>query len=222
MTSRAAVVTAAGASARMGGGTKKEYRAVRGRPVLAMAVGAFLDAGGFSRLVVTVPPGETENVRILLSPHLDLAAVRFVEGGDTRQESVRRALLSLAADPPETVLIHDGARPWVDGSLIRRVLDAVSRQAAAVPVVAVPDAVKLVGASGLVAEHLPRGRVVGAQTPQGFLFREILSAHEAAHRDGVLCADDAEVWRRLWGPVAAVAGDPRNRKITFPHDIEDA
>jgi 2-C-methyl-D-erythritol 4-phosphate cytidylyltransferase len=80
--------------------------------------------------------------------------------------------------------------------------------------------VKIVGASGLVSGHLSRARAMGAQTPQGFLFPEILDAHEAARRDGVRCIDDAEVWERLWGPVAAVAGDPRNRKITFAHDIE--
>jgi len=221
MSSRAAVVTAAGASARMGGGMKKEYRGIRGRPVLAMAVRAFLDTGLFHSLVVTVPPGETKSVRGLLEPHVDLADVRFVEGGDTRQESVRRALLSLASDPPSIVLIHDGARPWVDGALIRRVLDAVELQGAAVPVAAITDAVKIVGSSGLVAEHLPRGRALGAQTPQGFLFAGILEAHEAARRDGTRCIDDAEVWERLRGPVAAVPGDPRNRKITFPHDIEE-
>jgi 2-C-methyl-D-erythritol 4-phosphate cytidylyltransferase len=221
MTSRAAVVTAAGGSARMGGG-KKEYHAIRGRPVLVMAVGAFLETGLFSRLVVTLPPGEIDRARSLLAPHVDLSGIRFVEGGETRQESVRRALLSLSSDPPALVLIHDGARPWVDGDLIRRVLDAVPRQAAAIPVTEIPDAVKLVGASGLVGEHLARSRALGAQTPQGFLFAEILAAHEAARRDGIRCVDDAEVWERLWGPVGTVRGDPRNRKITFPHDIEEA
>jgi 2-C-methyl-D-erythritol 4-phosphate cytidylyltransferase len=107
----AAVVTAAGASSRMGG-AKKEFRTIGGVPVLALAVRPFI-AAGMVRVVVTLPAGRLPDAAAMLAPHVDVAALTLVEGGDTRQESVRNGLLALAHDPPDLVLIHDGARPWL-------------------------------------------------------------------------------------------------------------
>jgi 2-C-methyl-D-erythritol 4-phosphate cytidylyltransferase len=150
----AAVVTAAGASARMGGTAKKEFRTVGGLPVLALAVRPFL-ASGIGRIVVTLPAGRLAEAEALLAPHVDVAALKLVEGGDTRQESVRRGLLALAEDPPDVVLIHDGARPWLTPELLARIVEAAARFGACVPVVELSEAVKQVSAdtnSGAGAE----------------------------------------------------------------------
>jgi 2-C-methyl-D-erythritol 4-phosphate cytidylyltransferase len=79
------------------------------------------------------------------------------------------------------------------------------------------------GGPFFVKRHLRRASIGTAQTPQGFAFPEILYAHEkAAARElaeGFEYTDDAEVWGEFQGPVAAVAGSPENRKITFPGDL---
>lgn len=225
----AAVVTAAGASARMGSAVKKEFRTIGGVPVLALAVRPFLEAG-VGPVVVTLPAGRLAEAAALLAPHLDVAALSLVEGGDTRQESVRRGLRALADSAPDLVLIHDGARPWLSPALLERVADAAARFGACVPVVEVTEAVKELrggtdsGAGGdpLVLRHIPRHLVRFAQTPQGFSYPRIASAHEQAWAGGLSFVDDAEVYDRFSGPVAWVAGDPANRKITFPDDLEGA
>lgn len=213
----AAVVTAAGASTRMGG-TKKEFRSLDGVPVLALAVRPFL--AGARRVVVTLPPGRLSEAAALLEAHLDLSAIALVEGGATRQESVRRALLALADDPPDLVLIHDGARPWLSARLLARVLVATERHDACVPVLEASEAVKEIEAA-FVRRHLPRHAIALAQTPQGFAYRGILAAHEKAHAEGLSFVDDAEVYARFAGPVAWVPGDSANRKITFVEDLEE-
>ncbi len=229
----AVVVTAAGASTRMGGAAKKEFLAIGGVPVLALAVRPFLSAG-VERVVVTLPAGRLAEAAALLAPHLDVAALVLVEGGDTRQESVRQGLLALAADPPDLVLIHDGARPWLAPDLLERVAEAAARFGACVPVVEVTEAVKEVDgapdagpgampdAAPLVLRHLPRRLLRFAQTPQGFSYPRILAAHEQARAEGLSFVDDAEVFDRFAGRVAWVPGDPANRKITFPEDLEEA
>jgi 2-C-methyl-D-erythritol 4-phosphate cytidylyltransferase len=232
----AAVVTAAGASTRMGGAAKKEFRSIGGVPVLALAIRPFL-AAGFDRIVVTLPAGRLADAAMLLAPFLDVAALTLVEGGDTRQDSVRRGLLALAADPPDLVLIHDGARPWLAPALLTRVLESAERYGACVPVVEVTEAVKELeagpgggtagtaagpGVSPLVLRHLPRRHLRFAQTPQGFAYPRIVAAHESARAEGLSFVDDAEVFDRFAGPVAWVPGDPANRKITFPDDLEEA
>jgi 2-C-methyl-D-erythritol 4-phosphate cytidylyltransferase len=222
----AAVVTAAGASTRMGG-AKKEFRAVGGVPVLALAVRPFL-AAGMVRVVVTLPPGQLAEAAQLLAPHLDVAALAFVEGGETRQESVRLGLHALAAETPDLVLIHDGARPWLSSDLLARVRDGAARFGACVPLVEVTEAVKELGAPAseagevqFVLRHVPRQHLRFAQTPQGFSFPRILAAHERARAEGLSFVDDAEVFDRFDGAVAWVPGESANRKITFAEDLEE-
>jgi 2-C-methyl-D-erythritol 4-phosphate cytidylyltransferase len=217
----AAIVTAAGASARMGSRGKKEYQDLDGVPVLARALLPFLSCGRFSRIIVTIPPGDSVRAAGLLGPHVTLDSVRFVEGGRTRQESVYRALRALAEPAPTFVLIHDGARPWIDTSLIERVLAATEKHGACIPAMEVAEAVKLAGDDGMSLRHFPRHAIRLAQTPQGFRFDAILSAHEKARLGGARCADDAELYDLFAGPVAWVPGEPSNRKITWPHDIEE-
>ena len=171
-------------------------------------------------MVVTVPRGHHGEAAALLGAHLPLGSVRFVEGGTTRQESVLRGLRFLAEETPDLVLIHDGARPWLNRVLVRRVAAAAAEHGACVPVVEVCEAVKQIDASGIVERHLPRPTIRFAQTPQGFLFARILAAHEKAAAAGAGCADDAEVYALFEGPVAWVDGEPDNRKITRERDLE--
>jgi 2-C-methyl-D-erythritol 4-phosphate cytidylyltransferase len=149
---------------------------------------------------------------------------------------VHHALSLLAAYSPDYVLIHDGARPWVDTGLIERVIEAAMVHKAAVPVMPLVETPKEIawktaetaeGATfrqGFVTRHLRRANVGAAQTPQAFEFRGILAAHEKAAerelREGIEYTDDAEVWGEFCGPVAVVRGSPTNRKITFPGDLE--
>ena len=218
------MIAAAGSSRRWGGVEKKEYAALEGRPVLAHAALPLLEAAPHMLLVFAVPPGQGEAVRELLAPHLPAphlpaASSRFVEGGPTRQESVHRALESLCDVCPRIVLIHDGARPWVSVSLVRRVLEAMRGHEACIPVLEPTEAPKLIGPSGRILADLSRRQVQLAQTPQGFLFERILEAHRRAAAGPRLHLDDAEVFAAHCGPVYTVAGDPANRKITWPVDL---
>jgi 2-C-methyl-D-erythritol 4-phosphate cytidylyltransferase/2-C-methyl-D-erythritol 4-phosphate cytidylyltransferase/2-C-methyl-D-erythritol 2,4-cyclodiphosphate synthase len=242
----AAIITAAGASSRMGG-LKKEYRPLgfdaRGNPlggplenpggelltVLGAAVRAFASVPRISLIVITVPQdretGE-EAARASLPPAL-LDALRpaliFVPGGPSRRASVHQALKALAAYEPAYVLIHDGARPWVGPDLIGRAIDGAIRHQAVVPLVPLTETPKEIDGSGLVQRHLRRAQIGAAQTPQGFAFPAILRAHEAAAlreaQEGRDYTDDAEVWGEFQGPVTVIPGDPENRKITFPGDL---
>jgi len=70
-----------------------------------------------------------------------------------------------------------------------------------------------------IERHLKRVNIVTAQTPQCFKFPEILYAHEEAAKVDEEFTDDAEIWGRFVGQVAAIPGDINNRKITFPQDL---
>jgi len=233
----AAVICAAGSSARMGG-AKKEYLPLPGASdsltVLGAAVSAFAAVPEIRTIIIVVPEepetGEAA-ARKALSPEIVngiCPTVHFVTGGKTRRASVFNALRALAADAPNYVLIHDGARPWISSALIECVIKGVKQYRAVIPLLPLTETPKetdspLDGSFGsspvFIKQQLKRVFIGTAQTPQAFAFPEILAAHEkAAARDRDF-TDDAEVWAEFCGPVAVIPGEIGNRKITFKEDI---
>jgi 2-C-methyl-D-erythritol 4-phosphate cytidylyltransferase/2-C-methyl-D-erythritol 2,4-cyclodiphosphate synthase len=116
-------------------------------------------------------------------------------------------------------LIHDGARPFVDAGVIRRVIEALTVHSGALPALPVHDTLKR-GEAGLVAATVPRAGLWRAQTPQGFRFSEIFTAHSDAAGEDL--TDDAAVAERAGLSVALVHGSENNLKITTAEDLQRA
>jgi 2-C-methyl-D-erythritol 4-phosphate cytidylyltransferase len=229
----AAVICAAGASARMGG-IKKEYQMLKsGVTVLAQAVLAFAAVPQVELIVIAVCSGQQDAARAALLPETLSAQtpkVLFVNGGESRRVSVLNALLLLSQYSPGYVLIHDGARPWVTVNLINNTLESAKKHGAVIPLLPLVDTPKEYGydlfqaGEVYITRHLKRANTGIAQTPQVFKFPEILYAHqkaaEAAEKSaGENFTDDAEIWGKFCGPVAVIPGEHENRKITFRGDI---
>jgi 2-C-methyl-D-erythritol 4-phosphate cytidylyltransferase len=222
----AAVIVAAGSSTRMGPGPKKEYRLTRGQSVLALCLSAFSDHTLFRSIVVVVPPGGEAEARAALGTEPIFALggrLVFADGGKSRRESVLNGLLALERDPPRIVLVHDAARPWVSERIVLRAIEKAGEFGASCPVVPTTDTLKEVDPCGLIIRHLPRSSVMSVQTPQAFLYADLLKAHLKAELDAARGApeptDDAEVWALYTGSVFSFPGEVANRKITFPEDL---
>ncbi len=145
-------------------------------------------------------------------------SVTLVVGGPSRAASVRAALEALEGQGVAQVLIHDGARPLVSAKVIARVLAALDHAAGAAPALPVTDAL-WTGVDGLVTGTRDRAGLYRAQTPQGFQYPAILSAHRAFRGEA---ADDVEVARAAGLAVAMVPGEEANLKVTFPDDFARA
>ncbi len=210
-----AIITAAGSSQRMGG-TKKEFIEIDGKPLIVHTTEQFLKTALFTSIVVTASQESYTRVQTLLS---HLPEVTTIIGGNERQESVYLGLQALKETNPDTVLIHDGARPWVSKSTIIAVQQATEQFGSAAPAIIPQDTIKTVNQDGYIQEHLVRSQTRAIQTPQGFTYKAILSAHETAVTSGVLVTDDTELYGMYEGPVYTVPGDPKNVKITYQNDI---
>lgn len=198
------LIPAAGQGTRLGRGPKAFVR-VGGRTLLEWVVEAFAWA---DEVRVALPP--------TAAPPPAPANVRFIEGGEERQESVARLLQGARGD---VVLVHDAARPFVVPAVVDRLLQAVATGGAVVPVVPVPDTL-IEPEEGHYGAALERGRYALVQTPQAF-FRELLAeAHQLARARGLLATDEAQLVRALGYPVELVPGDRRMFKITYPEDLE--
>ena len=227
----AIVVVAAGRGIRIGGGVPKQYRRVGGRAVLTRTLAALSAHPAIARIQPVIAADAVDFFQECLE-ELD-AEVRGriaapVEGGATRQMSVRAGLEALAeAGAPATVLIHDAARPFVRPELIERAIRAGRDHGAAVPGVPVTDTVKRVEeiepGIGRVSETPARETLRAVQTPQAFAFGPLLDAHRtAAAQDLHGFTDDGALAEWAGLPVVVFAGEVENRKITQAADLIEA
>lgn len=213
----AAIIVAAGRGLRAGAGGPKQYRTIAGRSVIARAMEPFCTHPGIFAVQPVLNP---DDIAIFNEAVAGLTYLAAAPGGATRQASVRAGLEALAGDPPDIVLIHDAARPFVTDALISRAIDAAAITGAAVPAVAVTDTIKLTGANGHVEGTPDRARLRIAQTPQTFRFDVILEAHRRAAREGRDdFTDDAALAEWAGLTVATFEGDPANMKLTTPEDF---
>ena len=208
----AALIVAAGSGSRHGGELPKQYQSLGGRPMLRHSVETFRSHPSVERVGVVIGAGHGELYRSALGT---IETELPIEGGATRQESVRRGLEALASDPPDLVLIHDAARPLVSRDIIGRVLSALQDSEAAVAALPVVDTLRR--ESGGIVD---RGGLWQVQTPQGFHFERILAVHRGAVDD--LATDDAGLAERAGIPITLVEGAMSNLKITLPGDIATA
>ena len=211
-----ALVVAAGRGQRFGGDIPKQYRMLGGQAVLRHALAAFAGHAEVDAVAAVIHPDDDARLREAAAG-LDL--LEPVVGGPTRQDSVRLGLESLEERVPERVLIHDGARPFIDAGVVSRTIAALETAAGAVPAVPVSDTLKR-GAEGRVTATLERRDLWRAQTPQGFRFADILAAHRRFA--GAALTDDAAIAERAGLSVALVAGSEDNVKVTTEDDLERA
>lgn len=215
----AAVIVAAGQGRRMGLGFNKVLVPLGEKPLLAHTLSAFQEADGVDEVVVVTGRRELEQVKELVDRFGFRRVRQVVEGGQTRQESVYRGLLHLKSDPPDLVLIHDGARPFVSPEQVKELIEAVRRHRAAILAVPVKDTLKKVAADQ-VGTTVDRSALWAAQTPQGFSYPLILEAHEKGAALGEEATDDAQLVEWLGHPVHIVLGRSTNIKVTTPDDLD--
>ncbi|HEY4134247.1 MAG TPA: bifunctional 2-C-methyl-D-erythritol 4-phosphate cytidylyltransferase/2-C-methyl-D-erythritol 2,4-cyclodiphosphate synthase [Alphaproteobacteria bacterium] len=229
-----ALIVAAGRGSRFAAsgapadGAPKQYRKLGGMAVLRRAALPFLDHPGIDAVRVVIHADDHALYDEAMTG-LDLLAP--VHGGESRQESVRLGLESLAGQAPASVLIHDAARPFVDAPIIDRSIAGLARHPGAIVAVPLADSLKR-GAhqtegADVVAGAVEREGLWRAQTPQAFRYADILAAHRkvmAAENVGYDrgFTDDAAVLEHAGQTVGLVLGSEDNFKITTEGDLARA
>lgn len=207
----AIIVPAAGTGSRFGGGVPKQFQQLIGKPILQHVVERFLLDDNVTRVVVPVAEMLLASIRQSAQDR-----VKFVAGGETRQESVIAGLAEIGE--ADIVAIHDAARPLFSIELFHRVIAAAAEYGASLPAVPLSDTVHVIE-DEFVSLTLDRSSLGAAQTPQAFrteLLKEIVNR---AVEDGITGTDEAGLAVRYGYKVRAVAGDPMNFKITHPLDL---
>lgn len=217
----AAILLAGGSGTRLRGGENKAYLPLGGKPLISWSLDLFERSPLIDDVVLVVRAVDGTQVMALTPSVTKLRAV--VEGGATRHASEHAGLTAIAPDIDSggtgLVLVHDAARPFVSADLLARVVETAATAGGAVPCLRLETPVfRTVEPRRL--EPVAVDDLRRAQTPQAFRARQLLAAYRAAAGDGFTGFDTAEAVQRYTRlEIRAVAGDPRNIKVTFVEDL---
>jgi len=214
-----AVIVAAGSGLRAGGDLPKQYQMLAGKTVLRHTLEAFAKHPSIATVITVISSGyET----LYADAAKGLTLPPPITGGQTRQESCAKGIEAAAAFAPDSVLVHDAARPFVTSKIIDDVINGLQNAEAVVPALPVADTMKR-AVGGVITETVPRDSLYFVQTPQGFHYQKIRAAHTTLAAQGInTMTDDAAVAEASGMKVTLVAGDVSNRKLTTAQDMRDA
>ena len=217
-----AILLSAGAGNRMNSDIPKQYMDLKGKMILRYSLETFEHDERISEIVIVANEAWIDTVKENIVKQYGYTKVTdVVIGGKERYESVYKGLCALK--DADYVMIHDGARPFVDHEMIVRLTDAVRTHKACIPAVKSKDTIRLSDDEGFVTMTPDRNNVWNIQTPQTFEYVKLKSAFDdymsnTAEYGPV--TDDAMVWELVTGDsVKIVEGSYNNIKITTPEDI---
>lgn len=212
-----AVIVAAGSASRMGG-IDKVMAPLGGEPMILRTVRAFEDCEAVKEIVIVTREDLMGPIAELCSGFTKVRSV--VQGGSSRQESVKLGLLAFSKEV-RLAAVHDGARPLVSGELIDKVIRAAHSYGAAAPAIPVKDTIK-VFEGGFIAATPDRSTLRAVQTPQVIDRDLLLGALERAEQEGTALTDDCSAVEHIGMRVRLVEGEERNLKVTTPLDLKIA
>ena len=212
MTRIAQIIVAAGKGARLGSTIPKQYLKLAGKLLIEHTISAMNSTDLIDETIIVVAKKD-KIISDIISRNKD---IRIVIGGDTRAKSSLAGLLSLSNKPPDIVLIHDAARPFVSKSTVVDIISNLKENTAVAPALPVVNALKTI--DGIKIDRKSLFRI---QTPQGFNYKEITQAYNNLSQN-ITPDDDIEVAKLSGINICYSEGDTNNFKVTYPKDFERA
>ncbi|MEA2067499.1 MAG: IspD/TarI family cytidylyltransferase [Thermotogota bacterium] len=213
----ATIVVAGGSGKRFGGSFPKQFVPLKGKEIFIRSVEIFHRSSCINRVIVVInKKWEKLTKKLLIKYNLD--NIELVEGGNSRQESVYRGLEYLNNNSPDKVLIHDAVRPLFDGEYIDTILSNIKPGCGAVFARTVNETIYR-AENNKVIDSPPREKFWLAETPQGFVYNEILEAHKRGIKESNIATDEVQLYKKYIGEVTIIPSTFPNPKITTRNDI---
>lgn len=215
-----AVILAGGVGTRVGLGIPKQFLKVAGKPVLHHTLDVFETSNHISEIIIMMNPDWLDEARELVDRGGFTKVVMICPGGDTRNETTKLALAQCSDD--DIVLFHDAVRPLIDERIIADCVSTLHKFDAVDVVIPSADTLVVVDEAGLIKEIPNRSTYRRGQTPQGFRVSILRDAYVSADKDpNFQATDDCSVVLKYRPdvPIATVNGTEYNMKVTEPIDL---
>lgn len=211
-----AIVPAAGSGSRLGLEAKKPFVLLKGKPIVAYTLGALEGCKAVDEIIIASEASCVRKFRALVKRYRFGKVSGIIVGGRTRFESVKNCLAKIGPSF-DIVIVHDGARPFVDGAAISESVRLARKFGACIVAAPETDTVKFVDSGLFVKKTLNRSRIFRAETPQAFKYGIIKKAYAITGKAKI--TDDAGLVEHLGMPVKVLVGARNNMKITTKEDV---
>ncbi len=207
-----AIIACAGMGSRANQNQNKIFSCISNVPVVLKTVSAFDNVKRIDEILIVHGEGEDGKIREILK---DIKKpVHYVTGGKTRFQSIKNALDNVSDG---VVLIHDGARPFIEQEDIENCIKTVLTRGSAVLATALTDTVLETDGKDIIYASGRRDKL-SALTPQCFRVNDIKSAYaHACEEDGF--TDDAGIYSAYFGKCVAVITQNKCKKLTYEEDF---
>jgi 2-C-methyl-D-erythritol 4-phosphate cytidylyltransferase len=217
------IIPAAGSSKRIKGDMPKQYILLAGLPLLVHTLLKFQNSALVDEIILVVRRDDLEWVHDKILANNNLTKVtKVIRGGAERQDSVACGLQEIydTTKGDDIVVVHDGARPFVDQKKINESIYEAKKRGACILGLRIRETLKRVDKIGIIQSTMPYRDLWIAQTPQAFKFSLIKEAYFLAKKEGFYGTDEASLVERLPYTIRVIEGSFWNIKITYPEDFQ--
>lgn len=211
------IIPAAGQGKRMQANKNKLWIELKNKPIIAHTLSVFGTDRHCKQIILPINPVEKDEFDRLIRTLSLPVPIILTSGGSERQYSVHNGL-ELLSERTDIVLVHDGARPFINHSMIKNLIADAKHYGGSVLAVPVKDTIKQ-AKGNLVEKTIDRSSLWAIQTPQAFRVSLLKEAHEAAVAAEYLGTDDASLVELIGKKVVITEGNYDNIKITTPEDL---
>lgn len=210
------IIVAGGSGSRMNMNINKQFIKLNGKEIILHTIDKFYNNKNIDEIVVVIKK-EEENYFNEIIKKYNYKNIKIAYGGNERQDSVFNGIKCLNKNT-EIVLVHDGARPFVDDFIINSSIKEAKKSGALVVGVKVKDTVKIVK-NNEIEKTLKRDELISVQTPQTFKYEILKEAYLKAYEDNFYGTDDSSLVERIGVCVKVIDGSYDNIKITTKEDL---
>lgn len=212
-----AIIVAAGTGSRIGGDIPKQFLKIDGKEILLYSLETFSQCELIDEIVLVINKDYRDNYEILVNGIKNNNKVILVDGGETRQESVKNAVEKVSQSEEDAiVLVHDAARPFVSERIIQDNIEAVKKSRCCTTAIQSTNSIYMTN-EGKFVNEVNRDQVYIAQTPQSAYLHIFKKAYESIKE---ICTDEAALFAKLGYIPHIVQGEEKNKKITFEEDLK--
>jgi len=212
-----ALIISAGKGTRINSNIPKQFIQVKDKEMLCYTIDAFQTHPFIDEIIIVTLKDYIDKVKGLCFDHRYTKVTGIVAGGETRQESVRNGLNFIKGHDDDTILIHDGDRPFIETRDITRLIEYMKTNDSAVLVVKENDSL-IPGVSNAGRKAVYDDVPYIIQTPQCFKLKNIRTLHNRL--SNLSFSDDASLLDHDGQKVNLVIGDKQNIKITTDDDLK--
>ena len=212
------IVLAAGSSERFkskDNNIEKQFYLINGKSILEICIENLIKLNLDIKLFLVVSEKRyNDAIKICDKYKLPLPII----GGNTRQESVYKALKKINKYKPKNVIIHDAARPYINKNVIEKLISNIKKNySCIVPTLDIKDAI-IKNKINKKVKYLNKKNYLLLQTPQVCHFETLFMIHKKFAKKQNY-DDDSSLIMENGFKVKYIEGDPKSLKITYEEDL---